>query len=123
MTVAQLGRIQMRIMQILWEKKRATAREISDMLNEAEQIAHNNVQALIRSLEKKGLIEHDVDNRTHIYFPTVKDEKILKNSLHEFINSIFGGSIANLVSSLVKNKCITRNELKDIFEMLDDKEK
>nr|WP_324292283.1 BlaI/MecI/CopY family transcriptional regulator [uncultured Sulfurimonas sp.] len=113
----------MRIMQIIWEKKRATAREISDSLNEVEQIAHNNVQLLIRSLEKKGLIDHDIDNRTHIYFPVVKDKKILKSSIHEFINTIFGGSVANLVSSLVKNKCITRKELKDIFEMLDDEEK
>ena len=122
MTDVQLGRIQLRIMQVLWEKKRATAREISDALNEVEPVAHNNVQLLIRSLEKKGTIGRDIQNRTHIYYPLVMDKKIINNGIQELVDTVFGGSVANLVSSLVKNNSVSEKELEKIFELLDGEE-
>ena len=122
MTDVQLGRIQLMIMQILWEKKRATAREISDSLNEVEPVAHNNVQLLIRSLEKKGAIGRDIQNRTHIYYPLVMDKKIINNGIQELVDTVFGGSVANLVSSLVKNNSVSEKELEKIFELLDGEE-
>ena len=39
MTEFQMGKIQLRIMKFLWEKKKATAREITDGLNKIEPIA------------------------------------------------------------------------------------
>ena len=119
MTDVQLGRIQLMIMQILWEKKRATAREISKAINAVEPVAHNNVQLLIRSLEKKGAIGYDIQNRTHIYYPLIMEKKVINNGIRELIDTVFGGSVANLVSSLVRNKSVSRKELEKIFEMLD----
>ena len=44
MTATQLGRVQLLIMQVLWDKGRASAREITDALNEREPIAHSTVR-------------------------------------------------------------------------------
>ena len=46
----QLGRMQFRIMQVLWDRRRANAREITEALNEAEPVAHSTVQTLLRQL-------------------------------------------------------------------------
>jgi BlaI family penicillinase repressor len=119
MTEVQLGRIQLLIMQILWEKKKATAREISEALNRIRPFSHNNVQLLLRHLEKKGALHHEVRDRTHIYYPDVMEKKIVHNGLSSLIDTVFGGSVANLVSSLVKDKSVSKKELDTIFEMLD----
>ena len=58
MTPTQLGRMQLLIMQTLWKAGRATAREITDALNESEPVAHSTVQTLLRTLEDKGAISH-----------------------------------------------------------------
>lgn len=50
----QLGRMQFRIMQVLWDLGRASAREISDALNAAEPVAHSTVQTLLRHSRPRG---------------------------------------------------------------------
>ncbi len=122
MSELKFGRIQLRIMQVLWKKKRATAREITEALNELEPIAHSTVQTLIRTLEQKGAITHDVDNRTFIFYTLVKNEKVIKHAMQDFIDRLFAGSAETMVSYLVKNQYITREELKDIARLLNEKE-
>ena len=56
MTIPRFGWQQFRIMLVLWERGRATAREITEKLNREEPIAHSTVQALLRQLERKGAI-------------------------------------------------------------------
>ena len=73
----QLGRMQFRIMQVLWDRGRASARDITDALNEVEPVAHSTVQTLLRQLETKGAVGHEADNRT---FVTVEAEEIRRRA-------------------------------------------
>ena len=123
MSKLRFGRVQLRMMQILWEKRRATAREITDALNKIAPIAHSTVQTLLRKLEHKGAIDHDIDYRTFIFFPLVKAENVTRNALNEFVDRIFAGSPGGLVSYLIKNEYIPPEELKDIRKMINNKEK
>ena len=66
MTSTQLGRVQLLIMQVLWDRQRATAREITDTINKSEPIAHSTVQTLLRALEEKSSVSHESEGRTFI---------------------------------------------------------
>ena len=117
------GRVQMRIMQVLWKKKRASAREITDALNEFEPIAHSTVQTLLRTLEKKNAIDHDIDHRTFIFYPLVKNDRVIKDELGNIINHMFEGSAGSMVSHLVKNQYISPDELRKISKLFENKRK
>lgn len=54
MASPRLGRVQLVIMQILWERGSATAREITEAINQKDPCAHSTVQTLLRGLEEKG---------------------------------------------------------------------
>ena len=123
MSSLRFGRVQMRIMRVLWEKSRANAREITDALNKIDPIAHSTVQTLLRKLEQKGAIDHSVDDRTFIFFPLVESEKVTKSALQEFIDRIFLGSPAGLVSYLIKNETIPPDEMEQIRNLIKEKEK
>ena len=62
--VPKLGRVQLRILQTLWQNPDATAREITDALNEStkknEQLAHSTVQTLLRRCDswKPKVLSH-----------------------------------------------------------------
>lgn len=115
----KFGRVQLRIMKVLWEKKRVSAREITDALNSAgDKIAHSTVQTLLRGLEHKGAINHDIDYRTFIYYALVKNEQVIRYSLHEMIDMFFEGSTSSLVSFLVKKQYISPEELKALSAKL-----
>ena len=70
----RLGRVQLRIMQFLWEHGPATARTITKALDADEPIAHSTVQTLLRGLETKQAIAHQVEGRTFIFKPRVQQE-------------------------------------------------
>ena len=88
MTISRLGRLQLRIMLVLWKKGRATAREITETLNQDDRIAHSTVQTLLRGLERKGAVTHDVRGRTFIYLPLKNQEKARGNAAHEVIDRL-----------------------------------
>ena len=123
MSSLRFGRVQMRIMRVLWEKSRANAREITDALNKIDPIAHSTVQTLLRKLDQKGALDHSVDDRTFIFFPLVESEKVTKSALQEFIDRIFLGSPAGLVSYLIKNETIPPDEMEQIRNLIKEKEK
>jgi predicted transcriptional regulator len=105
-------------MQILWEKKQATAREITDALNDYEPIVHKNVQTLIRTLEAKGAVAHKAIKNTHIYYPVLSDKKVLHSLVHDFLDRFFTGSAGSLVSAILKNKLVSRDELRSIYQKI-----
>jgi BlaI family penicillinase repressor len=117
MSTPKFSRLQLRIMQVLWQKKRATAREITDILNEFEPIAHSTVQTLLRRLELRGAVAHDEEKVTFIFYPLVKNEKVMKNSVQDFIDRLFGGSAQGMVSYLVKKHFVTPEELKKLSDL------
>ncbi len=103
---------------MIWEKKRANAREITAAMNLIDRLLTSRVQTLLRKLEEKGAVAHDVEERTFIFFPLVEAEKVTKFALNEFIDRIFLGSPAGLVSYLLKQEDIPADEMKQIKEML-----
>lgn len=115
----RFGRVQLLMMQVLWEKGRATAREITETLNESEAIAHSTVQTLLRKLEAKGAVAHAVDDRTFIFRPLVQADNVRQAATREFIDRLFGGSPAGLVSYLLKHERLPRQELERIHALLE----
>ena len=118
MSNLDFGRVQYQIMQVLWEKNRANAREITDALNKIRPMAHSTVQTLLRKLEEKGAVDHDIDDRTFIFYPTVEAEKVRRNGLKDIMDRMFAGSPSGLVSHLIKNEKFSKKELEEIRKLI-----
>ena len=114
----RLGRVQLRIMQVLWERQRATAREITDALNEDTPTAHSTVQTLLRSLEAKRAASHEIDGRTFVFFPLVPAEQVARSVTRDLLNRVFDGRVSNLVSYLLKHEKVSAEELKELRRLI-----
>lgn len=115
----RFGKVQLRIMRVLWEKGRANAREITDALNKIDPIAHSTVQTLLRKLEEKGAVNHDIENRTFIFYTLVNSENVTRHAIRDFLDRVFSGSPVGLVSYLLKSEEIPPEEMKQIRAMID----
>lgn len=118
MTATQLGRVQLLIMQVLWDRGRANAREITEAINESEPIAHSTVQTLLRGLEEKGSVSHEAEGRTFIFFPLVKEDKFKQSATRDLVERVFGGSASNLVAHLLKNENVSREDIAEIRKLI-----
>ena len=123
MTKIKMGQVQLRIMRLLWQMKRATARELTDALNKDEPIAHSTVQTLLRQLEGKGSVGHEKEQRTFYFFPLVKEERVKRSAAKDLIQNVFGGNVGGLVSHLLEHEKLSNEELVAIRKLLDKKKK
>lgn len=123
MPVTRLGRVQLRIMNVLWERRRATAREITETLSELEPIAHSTVQTLLRGLEEKGAVAHESDGRTFVFHPLVEQGKYRRSATRDFVDRVFGGQHAELMAYLLKHEQIPADELRELRKLIDEHSK
>jgi BlaI family penicillinase repressor len=123
MNATRLGRVQLRIMQVLWDKKKATAREITDLLNRSEPIAHSTVQTLLRGLEEKGSVDHEVEGRTFYFYPLVQENKFKHRATRDLLDRVFGGQVGSLVAHLLKNERVSPEELSEIRRLIEQRRK
>ncbi|MFK7766793.1 MAG: BlaI/MecI/CopY family transcriptional regulator [Mariniblastus sp.] len=126
MTATQLGAVQTRIMQVLWDREKATAREITDELNRLTPdapTAHSTVQTLLRGLMEKGSVKYETQGRTFVFRAAVAQDKVRKNATRDLLQKTFGGSASDLVSFLLKNEKVSKKELEEIKKLVNEKSK
>lgn len=123
MASIQLGRVQLKIFRILCRKGRASARELTDALNKSEPIAHSTVQTLLRTLEAKGAVAHDVEGRTFVFYPVVDVDKVRQTATRDLLERMFDGSVSNLVSHLLKSERVSAKELKELRRLINEQER
>jgi predicted transcriptional regulator len=91
-------------------------RSVYRRLAQHEDLAYNTVQTLLRIMEEKGLVEHQVDGRTFIYTARYSRDE----SAARFLDQVFDGAAAQLVSSLLRSERIPPAELKRMHAMIAD---
>ena len=115
----RLGKVQLEIMQVLWDRGEATAREITDALCLSAPIAHSTVQTLLRKLEAKGAVAHESRERVFVFRPLSRQSEVSESAARDLLTRLFGGSVYGLVSHLLKHESISQDELRRLRELMD----
>ena len=115
----RLGQVQRQIMEVLWRHGRATARQITEELSRTRPIAHSTVQTLLRKLEARGVITHDVEERTFLFRPLYQEEDITASAARDLLTRVFQGSVYRLVSHLFEHETITPEERERLRQLID----
>jgi len=110
-------------MRVLWKHGRATARLITEELSKQKFIAHSTVQTLLRKLEGKGSVAHEVEDRTFVFYPLVSEQEVTQAATRELLERVFDGSAYGLVAHLLKEEQMPRRELERIRKLIEGKEK
>ena len=123
----KLGQVQLKIMQVLWNRPDATAREITDALNHgaksSEQLAHSTVQTLLRQLEAKGVVAHSVEGRVFRFRATTEERDVAVGATRDLLSRVFNSSVSGLVAHLLQHEKISDDEMAQLKQLLRDAEK
>ena len=57
----RLGRVELQIMNVVWQRGKATVHDVKDALSRGRKPAYSTILTMMRKLEAKGYLEHDVD--------------------------------------------------------------
>lgn len=108
------------IMNLLWQHGPMFVREMLDYYPEPKP-HFNTVSTTVRILESKGYVAHEEIGASHQFYAVAKIEDFRDKSLAEVIKNFFGNSYKNVVSALAQEEKISADELRDIIDMIENK--
>jgi BlaI family penicillinase repressor len=109
---------ELEILQVLWEKDQASVREVHEELLRWKDVGYTTTLKLMQIMFEKGLVKRDDSFKTHIYQASVTKEKTQKHLVGKMINTLFGGSPAELVLQALGNHKASPAELEEIQRLL-----
>jgi len=107
------------ILRLVWQLDKATVQEVCDKLPNKRKISYATVQTLLRRLEKKGYIKHKVKGKAHVFYPAVKQEAVIKRSVGDFLQRLFGGNPIQLMQYLAQHGKINNEDIEKLKELID----
>jgi predicted transcriptional regulator len=119
----RLGRIELQIMNVVWDKGKATVHDVKDVLSSGRKPAYSTILTMMRKLEAKGYLKHDVDDRTYVYSSTISQQAVRHSVLGDMVDRLFDGSTSLLLNSLVDQNRISEKELLGIQKMINERAK
>jgi len=119
----RLGRLELQIMQVVWDKGTATVHDVKEALTRGRKPAYSTILTMMRKLEAKGYLEHDVADRTYVYRAMVTRQTARQSMLGDLLQRVFEGSPSLLISSLVEQNQLTQQELSEIKKLIAERRK
>jgi len=106
-----ISSLEQQVMDIIWELKECSVRDVLTKLKKNKSIAYTTVATLFNRLEAKGLIKKQEQGKAYIYKPILSKKSYSKNLAQSFLKtfvSSFGdtaiASFAESIEELPKEK-------------------
>jgi predicted transcriptional regulator len=109
------------ILRIVWQLDKATVQDVCQKLPAKRKITYATVQTLLRRLEKKGYLKHTVDGKAHVFYAAVNQEHVVKRSVGDFLDRLFGGDPVPLVQYLAEHGKISAEDIEKLKQLVDNK--
>ena len=116
MKTKRLHPLELEVMKVVWKLTRATVNDVLDNID--RKLAYTTVATTMKSLEKKGFLSHQVDGRTFVYQPLVKEMEITHSMLSDLLERLFDNSAEKLVNTLLKVRQATPEEHNRLQELI-----
>ncbi len=117
-----LSKGEMDIARALWEIGPATVRKIFEAIAENREIDFATVQTYLRRLETKGYASSTLDGRIRVYAAKTKPRAVIRDTVNDLVNRLFGGSAMPLVRHLIEDQQIDASGIAELRQLIDDLE-
>lgn len=121
-TPNQPTRAELEILDILWDRGRATVREVHDEISKRRSTTYTTVLKTMQIMQEKGLVTRDVSGKAHIYRPKQSQTQTQRKLVGSLLDRAFRGSALSLVQHVLETKPATKEELDEIRRLIDEVE-
>ena len=113
----ELTKAEEQVMQILWEIEKGVVADVIDRMPEPKP-AYNTISTIIRILEKKEMVGHEAEGRSHIYHPIISKKQYAKGFLRRMVKGYFADSYREMVSFFSRNENLDVQEMEEMMQIL-----
>lgn len=109
---------ELEILGILWNKEKATVREVHEILALHKDVGYTTTLKLMQIMYEKGLVTRNDSSKVHVYKPAVNKQMTQQQFVGKIINTLFGGSSAQLVMQALGDHQPNKQEIEQIEQLL-----
>jgi len=106
-----LGEVEQAVMDYIWNQQKVTAESCREALASSRPMKDSTIRTVLRRLEDKGYLTHEIEGRTFIYRPSAQRQNVAIRAVKNIIDRFCGGSAEELVLGMVDNAVLDRKQL------------
>ena len=114
-----LSKGEMEVARVLWGLREGTVRQVHEAFSPERMIDFATVQTYLRRLEAKGYVQTRLDGRILVYSPRVKPRTVIRQTVDDLVDRLFGGETMPLVRHLIEERGLSEQDLRQLRELLD----
>ena len=112
-----LNKSEWTIIEKLWEQP-YTMMQLFHVLKDETGWSKSTVVTLLGRMADKGLIDYRDGGKAREYYPLVRKEDVALSETKSLIDRVFKGSVNMMMSTLVKSNELSRDEIKELQDIL-----
>ncbi len=112
-----------RIMNLLWKDAPLRVPEITERLRTETAWSRATVNMMLARLEEKGAVKSETVGRSKEFTPLLTQEEARGRETARFLERLYEGSLGMMVSSLAGQKALSREEIRELYAILEQAEK
>ena len=105
-------------MDYLWSEGPVTAERCREALAPSRPMKDSTIRTILRRLEDKGYVTHEVDGRTFIYHASDERQNVAVRAVKSIIDRFCGGSVEEVLVGLIDTKVLDRRELQRLADKI-----
>ena len=121
--MTEISKTEFEVLEAIWQGHPASAQQIIERLNETKPWHEKTVKTLLNRMVKKDAISFEKVQRSYFYSPLfARDEYTFKES-KSLLERMFSGRLSPLVSHLVKSDELTKDDINELKDLINQWEK
>jgi len=106
------------VMEFVWANGPCTAEACREGLVARHPLKDSTIRTLLRRLEAKGYLQHEVDGRTFLYRPLQAPQTVAARAVKQIIDKLCGGSVEQLLVGMVDHDVLNRKQLQRLAQKI-----
>jgi BlaI family penicillinase repressor len=104
-----LGDLELAVMQLIWTHGEMTAEAVRENLG--RPLKESTIRTVLRRLEEKGFLTHEVEARTFIYRAAEARGKVAAKAVKRIVDWFCNGSVEEVLVGMVDSKMLDQRQL------------
>jgi BlaI family transcriptional regulator, penicillinase repressor len=109
-------------MDYIWTHGPSSAEACREGLASSRPMKDSTIRTVLRRLEEKGYVTHEIQGRTFIYKASDVRQNVAVRAVKGIIDRFCGGSAEQLVLGMVDNAVLNRKQLERLARKIAEKE-
>ena len=115
---SSLGEFEQLVMDYVWSQRSTTAEACREALLPRHAMKDSTVRTVLRRLEEKGFVSHEVEGRTYVYRAVQARRNIAARAVSHIVDRFCGGSVEQLLVGMVESDVLDGEELQRLAQKI-----